>query len=101
MMYIQPGHGVCPVCAGTCRVAVPAQKQSYKKVIQGYDADTDTIPCDNCGAQRQWGRATGEVRLNKSGEPCVHKYQSKNVGRCLTRYTCEHCGDSYQIDSGD
>jgi len=24
-----------------------------------------------------------------------------NDGRCLTGYTCKHCGDRYQIDSGD
>jgi len=96
---IAQGYGVCPVCDGTCRTEVPAS-QPYKKVMMGYDPETNTIPCDNCGAQRQWGRATGQVKLNKEGVPCTHKYSRRNIGRCLNLYTCEHCGDSYQIDSG-
>ena len=93
--------GTCPVCNGSGRVAVPAHQQRYKTVYAGYDAATDTLGCTNCGGQYMYGRPTGEVRLNKSGEPCKHSYTSKTVGRCLTEYTCEHCGDRYQIDSGD
>lgn len=32
---------------------------------------------------------------------CDHVFASKNVGRCLNRYTCEKCGKSYEIDSSD
>jgi hypothetical protein len=39
--------------------------------------------------------------LQQDGTPCTHKYTGKTVGRCLTQYTCMHCNDQYQIDSGD
>jgi uncharacterized protein YbaR (Trm112 family) len=93
--------GTCPVCNGTGRRALMAHEQQYKHVYSGYDAATDTLACSNCGAQYMFGRPTGEVRLNKEGQPCKHSYSSKTVGRCLTEYTCSECGDSYQIDSGD
>jgi len=32
---------------------------------------------------------------------CQHRYSSKNIGRCLNRYTCEKCGHSYDVDSSD
>ena len=93
--------GVCPVCDGTTRRPVPESQQQYKTIYAGYDAATDTLECDNCGGQYQWGRACGQVPLNKNGEPCKHQYQGQNAGRCLTRYTCVHCGDQHDIDSGD
>ena len=91
--------GTCPVCNGTCRV--PAGNSTYKSVQVGYDKETDTLPCRNCGGQHMYGRATGEVRLRSDGVPCTHSYASQTVGRCLTDYTCSHCGDRYQVDSGD
>jgi hypothetical protein len=90
---------ICPVCNGTGRK--PAGDYKYKHITSGYDAATDTLACTNCGGQRMYGRPTGRVRANKEGLPCTHSYTSKTVGRCLTEYTCIHCGDSYQIDSGD
>ena len=48
-----------------------------------------------------YSTSKGEVRLNNEGVPCTHSYTSTNAGRCLTGYTCKHCGDRYQIDSGD
>ena len=92
-------RGVCPVCNGTLRMS--AKGYSYKSVYSGYDEYTDTMPCNNCGAQYMYGTATGEVRLRPDGTPCKHEYTSKTVGRCLTEYKCTHCGDTYQIDSGD
>jgi hypothetical protein len=94
-------RGTCPVCNGSGRVPVPAHQQRYKHVYSGYDKETDTLACSNCGGQYMFGRPTGEVRLNKEGEPCKHSYSGRTVGRCLTEYTCSECGDSYQIDSGD
>ena len=32
---------------------------------------------------------------------CDHRFGSKNIGRCLTLYTCSKCGHSYEIDSSD
>lgn len=93
------GYGVCPCCLGTGRVE--AKDTPYKHVYAGYDLQTDTLPCTNCGAQYMFGRSTGEVRLREDGTPCKHEYSSKTVGRCLTEYICKHCGDRYQIDSGD
>lgn len=92
-------QGTCPVCAGTGRV--PAGDSQYKHVIAGYDQDTDTFGCRNCGGQYMYGSPRGEVRLRPDGTPCTHEYVSRNVGRCLTEYSCVHCSDRYQIDSGD
>jgi len=89
----------CPVCNGSGRM--PAGDNKYKHVISGYDKDTDTFKCSNCGGQYMYGRATGEVRARPDGTACTHSYSSSNAGRCLTNYKCVHCGDSYQIDSGD
>lgn len=91
--------GTCPVCNGTCRV--PAGDNKYKSVIAGYDKVTDTFECRNCGGQYMFGSPKGQVRLNKEGVPCTHSYTSQTVGRCLTEYTCMHCDEHYQIDSGD
>jgi hypothetical protein len=95
----QSMKGVCPVCNGTCRV--PAGFGRYKDIIAGYDRETDTFECSNCGGQYMFGTPRGEVLLNKEGQPCHHSYKSQTVGRCLTQYTCVHCDDSYKIDSGD
>ena len=92
-------YGTCPVCNGSGRK--PAGDYKYKNVIAGYDKESDTLPCTNCGGQYMFGSPKGQVRLNRDGEPCHHKYSSKTVGRCLTEYTCSECGDRYQIDSGD
>ena len=92
---------ICPVCNGTCRVAVPESHQRYKSVMSGYDAATDTLACSNCGGQYMMGRPTGRVGLNRDGVPCTHSYVNRTVGRCLTEYTCLHCDNRYQIDSGD
>ena len=92
-------YGVCPVCNGSGRRE--AYDSPYKSVIAGYDKETDTLPCTNCGGQYMNMSSTGEVKLRADGTPCKHSYTSKTVGRCLTEYTCVHCSDRYQIDSGD
>lgn len=92
-------YGTCPVCNGSGRK--PAGDYKYKHVIAGYDKESDTLPCTNCGGQYMFGSPKGQVRLNRDGVPCTHSYSSKTVGRCLTEYTCSECGDRYQIDSGD
>ena len=93
--------GVCPCCNGSGRRPVPAEAQRWKTVCAGYDAATDTFTCHNCGGQYMYGRATGEVNLNKDGEPCTHAYEGVTAGRCWTKYTCKHCGDKYDVDSSD
>jgi rubredoxin len=93
------GKCECPVCNGTGRV--PAGNRPYKNVMAGYDKVSDTFGCSNCGAQYMFSTAKGYVVPNKDGVGCTHKYSGQNAGRCLTTYTCEHCGDRYQIDSGD
>lgn len=30
---------------------------------------------------------------------CDHQFESRNVGNCLTKYTCKHCGTSHEVDS--
>lgn len=32
---------------------------------------------------------------------CDHTYSSKNIGRCLNRYTCTQCQHFYDVDSSD
>lgn len=98
---MKEGYGMCPLCAGSGRVTVPENMDRYKHVIAGYDKETNTLGCTNCGGQYMYGKPKGEVRLNKQGDPCKHSYKSSIVGRCLTQYICDHCSDSYQIDSGD
>jgi len=93
--------GVCPVCTGSCRVALQENQQRYAAVIAGYDAVTGTVPCSNCGGQYQFSCATGQVPLTPTGKTCTHSYTGLNAARCLTTYTCDHCGDCYQIDSSD
>lgn len=89
----------CPVCNGSTRA--PAPDVSYKRVMVGYDVDTDTVPCKNCGGQYMFGRPTGKVRARPDGTACTHSYVSSNVGRCLTNYTCKHCSEHFTVDSGD
>ena len=91
--------GICPVCNGTTRV--PAGDNKYKHVIAGYDKETDTFACTNCGGQMMYGRPTGRVPLRLDGTPCRHEYVGRNAGRCYTVYTCRHCTSRYDIDSGD
>lgn len=88
-------HGVCPVCNGTGRV--PAG--NFRRTA-GYDQATDTIACRNCGGQTMSMKATGRVRLRSDGTPCKHEYMGREAGRCYVVYTCKHCGDVYDIDSG-
>lgn len=40
----------------------------------------------------------GKVRIFKFAV-CEHAYTEKNIGHCLTRYTCSKCGHSKDIDS--
>ena len=94
-------RGTCPCCTGTKRMPVPTQKQSYKKSLYGYEPTSDTLACSNCGSQYMFGQPSGVVSLRSDGTPCLHEYSSSKGGRCLTNYTCKHCGDRYQIDSGD
>lgn len=94
--------GTCPVCNGSKRMPCPDHMRPYTKSgWWGYRAEDDCVDCSNCGSQYMLGRPTGEVRLRPDGVPCTHSYSSETVGRCLTQYTCKHCGDRYQIDSSD
>lgn len=92
-------YGTCPVCEGTGRV--PAGDYKYKHIVATYDKETDTLACTNCGGQTMGLKGHGQVPLNKEGKPCKHEYTSRNIGRCLTEYTCKHCGHRYEIDSSD
>lgn len=96
---MREGYGICPVCNGTGKRA--AGNTPYKEVYAGYDKETDSLPCTNCGGQRMFGTPTGEVQLRKDGSPCMHEYRRESLGRCYTAYSCIHCEDSYSIDSSD
>jgi len=91
----------CTVCAGSGRVPVVPELERHKRYISGYDPVTDTLGCSNCGGQYQWPKPTGLVKANRLGEPCVHQYTGRTIGRCLHENVCLHCGDYHQIDSGD
>lgn len=75
-------HGTCPVCGGT------------KK-------DEKNQECRNCGGQTMRAMASGYAKLRPDGEPCIHQYSGEYLSRSYRRYTCNHCGDIYDIDSGD
>ena len=90
--------GTCPACQGTTRVPAYGEIRDY---ISGYDRETETFPCGNCGAQYMYGKSTGEVPLQPDGTPCQHDYEVRSVGRCLHQYQCRSCGDIFHIDSGD
>ena len=88
--------GTCPVCDGTKQVALTESEQRYS-----WNQGKTHQDCRNCGGQYMYGTPRGTVRLNQDGVPCTHSYKSSNAGRCLTNYDCVHCGDHFQIDSGD
>jgi transposase-like protein len=90
--------GTCPVCNGTKRIPATG---NYKHVVGGYDKDTDTFPCNNCGGQKQWQAVLGFVPLRPDGTPCTHEYVSHKISNCYHGYTCKHCKDYFTIDSGD
>ena len=96
--------GICPICSGSGRIPA-TEMRTYEKDRKwyGYDKETDTKHCTNCGPHGMYaGPPDGKVELRKdNGEPCVHRFLSENMGRCLTKYTCEHCGSAHTIDSGD
>jgi hypothetical protein len=101
---VPSGHGICPVCSGTGRMACtdPTIRQcGIKHGWWGYSAEDDKIDCRNCGAQTMGGRARGYVPLRADGTPCEHEYQASTIGRCLTLYKCKHCSDRHEIDSSD
>jgi len=99
------GHGTCPVCRGTGHMPCPGAMKEFavKYNWYGYRPQDDTVTCTNCGGQYQfaWTNVTGQVRLNRRGQPCTHDYASKTIGNCLTEYICTECGDRHQVDSGD
>lgn len=89
----------CPKCDGTGRVKYEGR---YSRHVYGYDEASGTVPCDNCGGQYMSLRATGQTRVDPAtGNGCLHSYDGRNVGRCLTQYTCSKCGDRHDIDSSD
>lgn len=91
--------GICPVCNGSKRMS--AASIAYKSGYRGYDADSDTLPCNNCGGQTMWGEPSGVVSLRDDDTPCVHEYDCRKKGRCYHVYYCKHCSYSFDIDSGD
>lgn len=91
---------VCPVCNGTLRQ--PAFGTN-RQLAAGYDANTDTFPCQNCGGQRMFGKPTGVVPLDRDGNPCHHAYEpQRDPSRSsIWHYTCHKCNDTFLIDTGD
>ena len=89
----------CPCCNGTGRK--PAGDNKWCNSIAGYDKETHTLSCTNCGGQTMSCRGTGKVNARPDGTPCKHEYTYKYLGRCYHDYTCKHCDYSYSIDSGD
>lgn len=91
--------GVCPKCYGTARI--PATPDQARWKVATYNETSNTVACTNCGGQTMSLKGTGRVALRTDGTPCMHEWASRNVGRCLTQYTCKHCPTTFQIDSGD
>jgi predicted RNA-binding Zn-ribbon protein involved in translation (DUF1610 family) len=96
------GHATCPKCKGTTRIPAPAHSEGYKTVISGYDRETDTFACDNCGGQTMSLHAVGHTRIDPAtGLGCLHEFTGRKAGNCYHVYTCSKCGTTYDIDSGD
>jgi hypothetical protein len=93
--------GTCPVCNGTLRKDVGPNPSRWANIFKGYDKETNTLPCNNCGSQYMFGTPKGEVNLRPDGTPCTHEYKTKTISNCYHRSTCIHCGDEFHIDSGD
>lgn len=95
---IYPPTATCPKCNGSCRM--PANDLNRR--CYGYDKETDSLPCNNCGGQTMSLKAEGVTTIDPAtGRGCMHDYQGSNAGRCLTRYVCTKCQDVYSIDSSD
>lgn len=92
---------VCPKCNGSTRQ--PLGPWEWKNCMPaGYDKQTDTVACDNCGGQTMSLTATGRTRIDPAtGLGCEHTYTGRQAGNCYRIYTCTKCGDHYDIDSGD
>lgn len=95
-MHTEIKYGTCPVCEGTGQLPLTDYDKKWS-----WNKDRTHKQCYNCGGQTMGQKGYGQVRLNKEGQPCVHEYTSRTIGRCLTEYTCKHCGHKYEIDSGD
>lgn len=91
--------GICPKCKGTGRIAcLPKIRTNFQRNgWYGYDPITNTIDCSNCGAQYQYSKSTGIVKLNTHGKPCLHQYASEQLSSNIHRHHCIHCGDEYYI----
>jgi hypothetical protein len=95
--------GICPVCNGTKkRPCDPNKDPKHYRVYSGYDAETHTLPCNNCG-YGMFSTPSGMVNLRPDSTPCEHNFvHHQNLGRCYNSYKCTHdCGSSFTIDSGD
>lgn len=74
----------CPACNGT-RLSHNGKKA-----------------CHNCGGQTMHGVASGKTYTRADGTACLHNYRTVPTGwKHVTRYQCEHCPYSYDLDSGD
>lgn len=88
----------CPKCFGGLRM--PANDRN--RGCYGYDQETDSLPCNNCGGQTMELKATGLVPVDPAtGEGCMHQFEGRNAGNCYTVYKCTKCHYSFPIDSGD
>lgn len=48
------------------------------------------------------GVASGKTYTRADGTACLHNYRTVPTGwKHVTRYQCEHCPYSYDLDSGD
>ena len=96
-LQIPAGQALCPCCNGT------KLGRAFTEQEQKWWPNKTHFDCDNCGAQLMMGKAKGYTSIDpKTGLGCDHQYVSKNVGRCLTAYTCTNlCGLTFLIDSGD
>ena len=94
----------CPACSGTGRQPInlhSPQGMSAKRYDRSFSEEDRSVNCRNCGGQTMLGEATGQTSLRPDGSPCLHEYTYAHLSRCYGRYTCIHCGWSYDIDTGD
>lgn len=68
----------CPVCNGSGRRAV-APDSKWHTSTAGYDKDTHTLACLNCGGQTMACRGTGKVNARPDGSACVLEYPIRSM----------------------
>ena len=74
----------------------------FDKLNAIYDFDLDVCAnSENAKFWRYYSPDDDGLKQTWTGRIWMNPPYGRTIGRCLTEYTCVHCSDRYQIDSGD